>query len=66
MRSPGLNELRDGARAWQGFYRGMARKASARRTVIRAGTLLALAGSSSLNAVLAACSGDEPTGGAAS
>ncbi|MGE0542532.1 MAG: ABC transporter substrate-binding protein [Dehalococcoidia bacterium] len=66
MRSPGLNELRDGARAWQGFYRGMARKASARRTVLRAGTLLALAGSGSLNAFLAACSGDEPTGGAAS
>jgi peptide/nickel transport system substrate-binding protein len=63
MRSPGLNELRDGARAWQRFYRGIARKTSARRTVLRAGTLLALAGSGSLNAFLAACSGDDKNDG---
>ena len=70
MRSPGVNELRVGARAWQGFYRGLVRKAAARRTVLRAGTLLALAGAGSLNAVLAACSGDgdkdtQQAGGAA-
>jgi ABC-type transport system substrate-binding protein len=59
MRSPGLNELRDGAHEWRAFYRRIARRAAARRTVLRAGTLLALAGSGSLSAVLAACSGDD-------
>jgi peptide/nickel transport system substrate-binding protein len=58
LTAPGLNELRDGAREWRKFYKRAASQVAGRRTVMRAGTALAIAGSGGLSAFLAACSGD--------
>ena len=61
--SPGLNELRDSGREWSKFYQRLGRKHLSRRKVVKLGALASMLGiSGALQAIIAACGGEEEAG----